>query len=245
MKCLVDTDVLVYQAANAATTIMEADHGDDFVLFPTVSLGEATTIFDHLVEQIRDMTEADELYFALSAPSNFRKTLYADYKANRKGDRPMAYSHLREHAVDKYSAEWLPELEGDDMIGINSGPGTVIWSIDKDMRTLPGLHVDLSTGDIIDISEADALRNWMTQVLTGDAADNYPGCRGIGKVRAERLLEDVEATVEDMWPVVLQAYNKSGQGEAEALVMAQLARILHPTDYRNGEIQLWTPTTTQ
>jgi hypothetical protein len=83
MKCLVDTDVLVYQAANAATTIMEADHGDDFVLFPTVSLGEATTIFDHLVEQIRDMTEADELYFALSAPSNFRKTLYADYKANR------------------------------------------------------------------------------------------------------------------------------------------------------------------
>ena len=37
------------------------------------------------------------------------------------------------------------------MIGINSGPGTVIWSIDKDMRTLPGLHVDLSTGDIIDI----------------------------------------------------------------------------------------------
>ena len=97
------------------------------------------------------------MYFALSAPSNFRKTLYADYKANRKGDRPMAYSHLREHAVDKYSAEWLPELEGgrhdrhQQRTGVlSSGRST------KTMRTLPGLHVDLSTGDIIDISEADA-----------------------------------------------------------------------------------------
>lgn len=241
MKCLVDTDVLVYQAANAATTIMEADHGDDLVLFPSVSVGEACAIFDHLVEQIRDMTEADEMFFALSAPTNFRKTLYADYKGNRKGDRPMAYSFLREHAVDKYSATWLEDLEGDDVIGINSGPGTVIWSIDKDMRTLPGLHVDLDTGDIIDISEADAFRNWMTQVLTGDPADNYPGCRGIGKVRAERLLEDVESTVEDMWPVVVAAYNKSGQGEADAIIMAQLARILHPSDYSEGEIHLWTP----
>jgi DNA polymerase I len=242
MRALVDTDVLVYQAASAATTIMEADYGDDLVLFPTVSVGEACTIFDHLVEQIRDMTEADELFFALSAPTNFRKTLYADYKANRKGDRPMAYGHLREHAVDKYSAQWIENLEGDDVIGINSGPGTIIWSIDKDMRTLPGLHLDTATGDTIEVTEGDALRNWMTQTLTGDSADNYPGCRGIGKVRAERLLEDVEPTIEAIWPVVVKAYAKAGQTEADAIVMAQLARILHPNDYQKGEIQLWTPT---
>lgn len=242
MKALIDADVLVYQAAAAATTTMEASFGDDLVLFPTVSVGEACAIFDHLVEGIRDITEADSMKFALSAPTNFRKRLYDQYKANRKGDRPMAYGHLREHAVDKYSATWVEDLEGDDLIGINSGPGTVIWSIDKDMRTLPGLHVDLDTGDIIDVSPEDALRNWMTQTLTGDASDNYPGCRGIGKVRAQRMLEDVEPTIEAMWPVVVAAYNKTGQGETEALLMARLARILQPNDYENEKVKLWTPT---
>ncbi len=243
MRALIDADVLVYQSAQVATTTAEFNFEEDLVLFPSVSVAEATDVFDNMVQTIRDVTEADELLFALSDRTNFRKELYPEYKANRKGEKPMAWSALRAHASDKWHAEWLPGLEGDDVIGINSGPGTVIWSIDKDLRTLPGLHVDIASGDIIDISEQDALRNWMMQTLTGDAADNYPGAKNIGKVRAERLLEDVEPTIEAMWPVVVSTFEKSKQTREEAVTMARLARILHPTDYAEKEVQLWTPPT--
>lgn len=241
MRALIDADVLVYQASTVATTTHEFTLDDDLVLFPSVSVNEACDVFDSMVQTIKDVTEADELFFALSAPTNFRKDLYPDYKANRKGEKPMAWSALRAHASDKWHAEWIDGLEGDDVIGINSGPGTVIWSIDKDMRTLPGLHVDIDAGDIIDVSEEDALRNWMMQTLTGDAADHYPGAKNIGKVRAERLLEDVEPTIEAMWPVVVKTYEKSKQTADDALLMARLARILHPTDYTKEKVTLWTP----
>ena len=69
--------------------------------------------------------------------------------------------------------------------------------------------------------------------------DNYPGCPGIGPVRAKRILADAD----DPWAAVVQAYEKKGLGEEDALLQARLARILQEDtwDQENKEPILWTP----
>ena len=74
--------------------------------------------------------------------------------------------------------------------------------------------------------------------MTGDSADGYKGCPGIGEVRAEKLLKD------GTWEEVVGAYSKAGLDEEDALRQAQVAHILQsPSEYnkKTGEVALWKP----
>ena len=77
---------------------------------------------------------------------------------------------------------------------------TIIVSDDKDLQTIAGYHYN--KGEVIEVSEQQALKNFYTQVLTGDTADNYKGCRGVGPVKAERILAGCRTSL-DMWQAVL------------------------------------------
>jgi DNA polymerase-1 len=89
----------------------------------------------------------------------------------------------------------------------------------------------------------------MKQTLTGDTSDGYPGCPGYGPVSAEKLLDNFTALdggflLDEAWKAVVQQYIKKGQTEEDALVQAQLARILRSGDWdaEKKEVKLWTPT---
>ena len=57
----------------------------------------------------------------------------------------------------------------------------------KDMKTIPTIVWDGK--DLLTISEPWADYWHLYQTLVGDTSDGYKGCPGVGKVKAEKLLE--------------------------------------------------------
>jgi DNA polymerase-1 len=139
-----------------------------------------------------------------------------------------------------------PNLEADDCIGILATNGNiaspVVWSEDKDLQQIPGLR--WTPSGVVEVSEHDADLFFYTQVLTGDTADGYPGCTGIGPVKADALLSGVDITdVESVWSIIKGTYAKANIPEDFALTQAQLARILRSSDWDKTKQEpiLWTP----
>jgi hypothetical protein len=88
-------------------------------------------------------------------------------------------------------------LEADDLLGI-AGTDLARWgqsvivSIDKDLETVPAFVFNPSKDRRPrQVSMAQADYRWMTQTLTGDSCDGYPGCPKIGPVKATKIFADV------------------------------------------------------
>ena len=60
------------------------------------------------------------------------------------------------------------------------------------------------------------------------------------------MLEDA-TTIEEMWDKVVKHYEKKNKTYADAVMTAQLTRILRDGEYNytTGEVQLWQPLTLQ
>lgn len=161
----------------------------------------------------------------------------------------MCYAAIKDYIKETYRTYERPDLEGDDVLGIlSTSPKIirgekVIVSLDKDLKTIPGLICDMKDFEISEISEAEADYMHMYQTLTGDTADGYSGCPGVGPKNAEKLLADTDGTYQTMWPVVVGQYQKKGLSEEEALIMARVARICRRDDYdfQRKEVILWNP----
>lgn len=203
MIVLIDADILVYQAGYAAE---HAQVWDDGLLTVQADPIKGIEELDDAVRGIVHATEARKVVMALSCPTheNFRRDFYQPYKEPRtdptkRSAKPILYSALRQHVRDTYPTREKPRMEADDVLGIlhtmllHRGR-SVVASIDKDLLTVPGLHYNWRKKDdgIIEVTSAEAMRAFFTQVLTGDSTDNYPGCPGIGKVRAAKLLDGIE-----------------------------------------------------
>jgi 5'-3' exonuclease len=243
--------------------------------------------FDDTVGKIVEELEADKVVVALSDDVNWRKSVMPSYKHNRVAKRkPVIYKAMREYVAETRETYQRPGLEGDDILGILSThkfliPGEkIIVSIDKDMNTIPGKLLNdkharaAMTQDggtyadhIKEVSESQADFYHMMQTLTGDVTDGYPGCPGIGAVRAEELLINglvltpserviqrgarkgeteikwTPTTAGTPWEVVVSAYASAGLSEEVALLNARVARIARAADYdfTNKEIKLWQP----
>ena len=231
MKALIDTEVYLYRAAAACE--MEAEWAPDDWTY-LCRHGDAQAQFQDTIGEIRDTLPDHRPVLVFSDRVSFRYGVWPQYKANRKKYRkPAGYRQLMEWVGKVAPARgWevvrLPDIEGDDVLGVLYEDGDVIVSVDKDMLTLPGLH--LRNGEIVEVSQLEADRSFYGQVLTGDTSDNYPGCPGVGAVGAERLLADCSAEVE-MWQAVLGAFAKKQLGEADAITQARCARILRAGEY--------------
>lgn len=106
------------------------------------------------------------------------------YKANRKDSKkPEAYDYLRERMVSVLKAKVVTGVEADDAVAHlgRKYPGkVVIVSPDKDLLTIPGLHLnpmDTAKG-VFFVSELEACRNLYGQMLSGDGVDNIRGLHG-------------------------------------------------------------------
>lgn len=240
---LIDADVLLYQYSSAVEKVVEWEP-DRFTL--SADAKEAKERVDLAVEELREDLDADAVIMCLSDTENFRKVILPTYKSGRKKSRkPICYIELKEYVQDVYRSRLLPGLEADDVLGIlmtgrRIKGEKVIVSIDKDLDTIAGLHYNPWAEDpeIYEVTPEEADYNHLLQTLTGDATDGYSGCPKIGPTRAKRILDE-----ECSWPAVVEAYEKAGLCEDEALVQARVARILRKSEWneRKKEVLLWTP----
>ncbi len=210
---------------------------------------------------IKEAVQPDHIIMALSdstPETRWRNSVMEGYKSNRKKTRrPIVYGPLRSWVHEVFETFERPGLEGDDVLGIlatrQDDTERVIVSIDKDLKTIPGLLFNYGKPElgVVRITEDEANYYHLYQTLTGDSTDGYPGCPGVGPVGAAKLLDPCWITAgedrwfdEDIaWKVVEKAYRKAKLGEDVALMNARVARILRTEDFdfKNREVILWTP----
>ena len=240
MLLAIDTDILAFKATSSSET--EIDWGGD-IWSLQMDMAEARRSFEHQLDQIKDRLGSDDVLCCLSDHAgNFRKEIYPDYKSGRRKTRkPVGYVSFCNWIRETYSTAERPMLEADDVLGIiatmpeNKGKVTIV-SDDKDLRTVPSRLYRPMADELLDISEEDADRFFLTQVLTGDSTDSYKGVPGIGPKKAETILGP-----RPNWGAVEKAYIDAGMTRDDAITQARLARILRWTDWEEGGPKLWTP----
>jgi DNA polymerase-1 len=265
---LIDGDMLVHRSCIAVekdTRFLDRYH----ILF-----SDAENAWNVLVETLGELANAADttkVTFTFSDPEvNFRKDFVgADYKSNRAGSRkPLAYWDTRKRVEENFESFMYPTLEADDVMGIimTSAPDKyILWSLDKDLKQIPGHHLVDDEVIVRDLASCD--RFFYLQTLAGDVTDGYSGCPGIGVDRASKYLDQGlkvvpvpyeltrgprkgqtetrwEDTLSDSpWETVVSHYEKAGLTEDDALLNARMARILRDEDYKNGKVIPWHPQT--
>lgn len=275
LTAIIDADILIYSAAaGAQRTIDWGDGLDDPE--PQADEQEGINLLNQSVKRLMEKTGADENIMCISCPSDlgWRKQVLPSYKENRAHiTPPILRPILKQYVLDNFKSYAKDTLEGDDIYGIlmthpSIIPGQKIGvSMDKDMKTIPGLHYNTKRDEFFEITPKEADFWHMMQTLTGDITDGYKGCPGIGQVFAQEYLTKLLKPVpyqhefkrgprkglfetryrieraESMWDVVRSLFEKAGLTEEDALIQAQVARICRHTDYdfKRKEVILWTP----
>ena len=230
---LIDGDILAYKVSAACEAPVY--WGDDlWTLHADAKEGRAQ-VDEWLNRLDDDLENRTGMSVYLSSQTNYRMDVYAEYKANRKDKRkPMILKPMRDYLTDKWAAKQIPDLEADDLIGMEAtrpGGADIIVSIDKDFKTVPCLlyNPDKPELGIQRITHSEADYWFMYQTLCGDATDNYSGCPGVGPKKAEALLKGCEG-VKEMWSVVVKAFDKAGLSSKHALTPVSYTHLTLPTN---------------
>lgn len=171
MRCLIDSDILVYEIANCGQYV-DPDSGELIVR-------EFDFVADLLDQKIKEIeaecwaTEPSILYLTgdrkltksvnkkrkregekeIEFKPNFRFDVakQKEYKATRKQEKPFHYNNIREYMLANYTCIVSEGMEADDMICVelkrNGDKLDVICcSRDKDLRMVAGMHFGWECG---------------------------------------------------------------------------------------------------
>ena len=157
------------------------------------------TQWKNTLKDISDVTWATQTIVGVKgAHKNFRYDILPDYKGNRPAlasDMKEKLNYLHEFAVKQGAITALEGWETDDEVAqwvqdaYAEGDDYVIAHIDKDLDLLPGKHYNYNKDTHYEVDLDECLYNFYHQLLTGDRSDNIPGIKGIGPVRATRMLD--------------------------------------------------------
>lgn len=217
MVALIDFDLVLYRTACSTNEL-------------GIAISRVNDLLDHILQRTGSLT-----YKAwVSSPTNFRKTIYPEYKGNRTQERPALLDPLREYAIENLGVNVSKEgLETDDELCINQTEDTIICSLDKDLLQCEGRHFQWSIEGgppdkrwvkqecFYNQTELEGNRLLYEQILKGDVNDNVKGCAGIGTKKAQKLIEPC-TTEKEMIKVCLKQYNT----EEEFLMNAQCIYLL-------------------
>ena len=247
----IDADIIAYQSAFVAEKEVKWDE-DLWTLWSneeeatSIAINKITEIYESYREKYSDPTCLVVLCW--SSKSSFRKNLWPDYKANRKSQRkPLCLRRIKERLHHAYQFNIEQEgYEADDVIGefiTCKDPYAKLWeldepvktqnnravcvSIDKDLKTVPGLHY--INNELVTITEDQANFTWMCQTIAGDTVDNISGIKGLGVKRAEKILQGV-TELKYLWKLVMETYKEHDYTEGYAKMMARLTRIQRAGD---------------
>ena len=218
-KLLLDFDLFAYRSAASA-------EGDEL----SVAIGYMDKLLDHCIEEL----QATTFQGFLSGPTNFRYSLFPEYKANRRNTpKPTHLLGCREYLIEKYDTVVSDGCEADDLMGVaqcaqTAKEPTIIVSLDKDMLQVPGWHYSwhieggprdkrwVKEAKLQEISALEGARHFYTQMLTGDSTDGIKGASGVGKVGAAKMLASSDLTEEDMYNLVSDRYGNDEEMEMNA-----------------------------
>lgn len=111
--------------------------------------------------------------------------------------KPYHYDAIREYLVKRHAAKITEGQEADDALGIaqirafkgrkyeQKNCKSVICSIDKDLRMIPGMHYDWTKDELVFVNEFEAAYNFYFQLLTGDSTDNVKGLPNVAEATRE------------------------------------------------------------
>lgn len=248
MQVLIDGDMLLY--STLCVTEVEVQLGPD----QWTRWSDLPTARDKITDELeliynRFDVESKDVYVAFSGNRLWRRQIYPAYKASRKGKpKPIGYRAMMQWMETHYMTECVEALEADDLLSIMADtyyPGEyVIVSGDKDLNQIPGIHY--WQGDEWSLTDDDARQFFYKQILTGDSTDGVPGCKGVGPVRADTVLQSASSDLE-CWQAVIRQFERVHGNEteaaAQALLMAQLVRLLKSGEYDwvNHQVIPWTP----
>ena len=234
MHLLIDGDVIVYRIGFASQK-KDKETGE-IVPDPESFALHSCKLF---ITDILKETGCTSYKLFLTGKDNFRHKVRSDYKANRKGaEKPVHYNLIREYMQQHFNAQVVHGMEADDAMALLQTDDTCIATIDKDLLMVPGLHYNFQKHEFTEVSEDEGTRFFFEQMLTGDKVDNITGIRGIGPVKAKRLLE--ETPREDWEDMVLQKYEEefTPDGFQRAIENSMLLWMLQrnrsmPMEFRN------------
>lgn len=231
MRALLDGDIYSFRAAASA------EHD---------GLGIAIYRVEEMIDKTLAETGADEFSIFLSGDNNFRYEIYPEYKANRTQPKPQYLREVKDYLIQKYKAEVSDGCEADDLLGIAqcANENTIICSIDKDLRMIPGMHYSFEirgritrgprTGEewikpmeICNVKPIEGLRAFYYQLLVGDSTDNIKGAPGIGPVKAAAILEGLSTEKE-----LLEAVRDHYSSDEEMLMNGQCLWIFRKENDR-------------
>lgn len=207
------------------------------------------------VEAAQIACGAGQVEITATAPSSHKGHRYAiarvkPYQGQRKGHHPKNWQYLRdlynEGQVGNIPVTQTTIAEADDLLAT---PGdTVIYSQDKDMRMIPGIHLDWKTHLMLVVppgtweivhDEKVYGRKWFwLQLLHGDTVDNIPGLpkfrefngdgsfkeKRIGEVTAGRML--AEARNEGDAAIIAKGLYRSYYGDRWLVEMLEQGMLL-------------------
>lgn len=192
---IIDADIICYRVGFASEDVSEE-----------VCLARVTHLVNEIVYQ--DL-QCDDYKAYITGKGNYRNELAVTepYKGNRKdAKRPVHYQAIRNH-LQRLGAELVEGSEADDAVATEATKtGGWIVSIDKDLDQVAGWHYNFVKHEEYYVTEEEGLRNLFTQVLTGDRTDSIRGVKGIGKVKAGKLLAPC-TTAFEMWEVCVKAHD--------------------------------------
>lgn len=200
------------------------------------------------IQSIIHNTSALTWTLYLTGSGNWRNEVATirKYKAGR-GSKPELYGKIREYLEKELGAVVIDGMEADDALAIASWEGlrimkadgvkgldnrvdqtrTVLASIDKDLRQVPGLYYNPAWEGEIPPQKVDkmglvalnakrkleftGLKGFYAQILLGDSCDAIPGVKGCGPVFVEKLLMYCSTEEELFFAVYDTIRNKLGE----------------------------------
>jgi 5'-3' exonuclease len=219
MHANIDMDVVLYKCSAGSSYIAKykIEEALKAGLSPPnyLTLEECIELLVNYIETILTNTKATS-YTLWCTPrgkdANFRYKLFPDYKGNRTGEKPACFYDLQKFAEEHYKERfrYAQFAEADDMLGCGASEDSIACTIDKDMQQFPGLHYNLTTGEIINVTYDDAWYNFWKQMLMGDKVDNIPSAfYRCGAKSAEKVLDGVAPS--DYPTAVRDAYEDDQQ----------------------------------
>ena len=160
---LLDGDLIAYRIAAA---LEKPTHWGDGLWTLHCHEDDVNKGFVSKVESIKAETGLKDVVVAISSPTNYRKDINPEYKANRKTTRrPLCLYTLLDFVKEEYNHVILDNIEADDVMGIlaTQDPDKyLIVSDDKDMLTIRDARI-WKDGEVVHITEQEAYEHFITQ----------------------------------------------------------------------------------
>ena len=223
------------------------------------------------VQSILNAVNAEEYKILLTGKGNFRDAV-PYYKDNRdREDRPIHYDAIREYLIKQWGAKIVNGREADDAMSIlqwrdwekhdglylldkeeemQDVCNTIICTIDKDLRMVPGWHYNFVKGEFEFVDRLNGLRWFYTQMLQGDTADNIPGFTKLTGKRVSKWAPVLEGLYEQedekgmwlyVWHFFLSAFIEMDQEVKSGYSSLEIMDGLKKTLTETGRL-LWMQT---